>query len=76
MAITREEQYLAFLNGEDVPVPEPVTRREQYLYNLCVNGVDNTGVSEAVSEWLDEHGATMTKDANGYVKLGGIANGN
>lgn len=33
-------------------------------------------VNTACSEWLDEHGATMTKDANGYVKLGGTANGN
>lgn len=32
-------------------------------------------VNTACSEWLDEHGATMTKDANGYVRLGGIANG-
>lgn len=33
-------------------------------------------VNTACAEWLDEHGATMTKDANGYVKLGGTANGN
>lgn len=33
-------------------------------------------VNTACSDWLDEHGATMTRDANGYVKLGGTANGN
>lgn len=76
-SVTREEQYLAYLNGEDVTIPEPITRVEQYLYELCLKeDVDAGVVADAVSDWLDEHGATMTKDANGYVKLGGTANGN
>ena len=33
-------------------------------------------VSDAVSDYIDEHGMALTKDANGYVKLGGTANGN
>lgn len=85
MAITRKEQYLAYMNGEDVTIPEPVTRVEQYLNNLCLKGgtdpeaiatATQEQVNMACSDWLDEHGATMTKDANGYVKLGGTANGN
>ena len=77
MAITREEQYLAYMNGEDVTIPEPVTRREQYLYELCLKeDVDAGVVAEAVSDYIDEHGMALAKDANGYVKLGGTANGN
>lgn len=37
--ITREEQYLNKLTGEDQTTPEPVTREEQYLSRLC--GADN-----------------------------------
>lgn len=36
--ITRTEQYLAYLNGEAITIPQPLTRVEQYLYALCVNG--------------------------------------
>ena len=75
-SVTREEQYLAYMNGEDVTIPEPVTRREQYLYKLCLKeDVDAGVVADAVSDYIDEHGMALTMDANGYVKLGGTANG-
>ena len=72
MAITREEQYLAYMNGEDVTIPEPVTRRVQYLYELCLKqDVDAGAVADAVSDYIDEHGMALAMDRNGLVKLGG-----
>ena len=35
MAETREEQYLAKISGEDVAIPDPITRKEKYLYNIA-----------------------------------------
>ena len=43
MAITREEQYLANMSGEDVNIPEPITRKEQYLYKICISGGSGGG---------------------------------
>ena len=43
MAITREEQYLANMSGEDVNIPDPVTRKEQYLYKICISGGSGGG---------------------------------
>ena len=37
--ITREEQYLNKLTGEEQSIAEPITREEQYLSRLC--GADN-----------------------------------
>lgn len=72
MAVTRKEQYLAYMNGEDVTIPEPVTRVEQYLYNLCLKGgTDPEAIAEAVSDYLDTHGMNLEIDENGYVELGG-----
>ena len=72
MAITRKEKYLAYLNGEDVTIPEPITRVEQYLYELCLKeDVDAGVVADAVSDYIDEHGMALTMDRNGLVKLGG-----
>lgn len=34
--ITRKEMYLAYLAGEDVNLPEPITREEQLLYKACL----------------------------------------
>lgn len=71
-SVTREEQYYAYMNGEDVNIPEPVTRREQYLYNLCLKGgTDPEAIAEAVSDYLDTHGMNLEIDENGYVELGG-----
>lgn len=37
--ITREEMYLAYLAGDtSVVLPEPITRKEQFLYQACLNG--------------------------------------
>lgn len=38
MGKARREQYLAYLSGEDVLLPEPFTVEDKYLYNLCING--------------------------------------
>ena len=37
---------------------------------------DMVEVDEIEQDYIDEHGMALTKDANGYVKLGGTANGN
>lgn len=72
MAVTRKEQYLAYMNGEDVTIPEPVTRVEQYLYNLCLKGgADPEAIAEAVSDYLDTHGMNLEIDENGIIELGG-----
>ena len=38
------EKYLAYLSGEDVKLPEPFTKQENLLYNICKKGV--TGSTE------------------------------
>lgn len=38
--------------------------------------VFTNAVSDAVGDYIDDHGMALTRDANGYVKLGGTANGN
>lgn len=44
--ITRQEKYLAYLNGDaSTPLPEPITRVDHYLYNLCINGGGSGGGS-------------------------------
>lgn len=35
-----------------------------------------TVIEEATADYLEENGVALTRDTNGYVKLGGIANGN
>lgn len=35
----RIEKYLEYLNGEDVKLPEPFTKQEKLLYNICKKGV-------------------------------------
>lgn len=37
--VTREEMYLAYMAGDtSIVLPEPVTRKEQFLYQACLNG--------------------------------------
>lgn len=36
--ITRRELYLAKIEGQDVEIPEPITREEHYLYDIAMNG--------------------------------------
>ena len=40
----RIEKYLEYLNGEDVKLPEPFTKQEKLLHNICKKGV--TGSTE------------------------------
>lgn len=44
MGKSRIEKYLAYLSGEDVKLPEPFTKQEKLLYNICKKGV--TGSTE------------------------------
>lgn len=47
--ITRKELYYAYLAGQDVQLPTPITRQEQFLYDQCMNmglTVDENGVLE------------------------------
>lgn len=42
--VTREEMYLAYMAGDtSVVLPEPVTRKEQFLYQACLNGGSGGG---------------------------------
>ena len=43
MGKARTEQYLAYLNGENVTIPEPFTVQDKYLYNLCKKGIGGGG---------------------------------
>lgn len=45
--ITREEQYLAYLNGSGNVIPSPITRVEKYLYELCMNGISGGGTAQS-----------------------------
>lgn len=70
--ITREEKYLAYLTGDYTgQVPKPITRKEMYLYKLCINGIGTSkeAVAEAVQTYLSDKGVGLDVDANGYVSL-------
>lgn len=75
-AITREEQYLAYLNGTGTSFPKPITRVEQYLYALCVKGGVGSGVTDeqiksAVDAYLAENpvqGGATTEQAEQIEK--------
>lgn len=37
--MTRNDIYLAYLNGDTtIELPIPISREDEYLYNLCING--------------------------------------
>ena len=60
--ITREEMYLAKLTGDYTgKVPEPITRKERYLYK--------ESIAEAVQTYLTGKGVGLNMDADGYVSL-------
>ena len=41
---TREEKYLAYLAGEtSITLPEPITRKEKYLYAAALSGGGGSG---------------------------------
>lgn len=59
-SITREEKYLEYLTGNRKGnVPKPVTRRERYLYELCLNGmggeISPEEIKAAVNEYLEKN---------------------
>lgn len=54
--ITREEMYLSYLNGNtSITLPEPITRKDKYLYALCKknNGNGNGNISVATKEEIN-----------------------
>ena len=57
--ITREEMYFSYLAGEAVDIPEPITRREQYLYKLCkkgiIGGLPEEEIKNAVEAYLSKN---------------------
>lgn len=59
-SITREERYLEYLTGNyKGNVPKPVTRRERYLYELCLKGmggeISPEEIQSAVNDYLDKN---------------------
>lgn len=71
-SITREERYLEYLTGDRKGnVPKPVTRRERYLYELCLKGIGGEispeEIKNAVNEYLEKNpvkpGATTEQAA-------------
>lgn len=59
-SITREERYLEYLTGDHKGnVPKPVTRRERYLYELCLKGmggeISPEEIKAAVNEYLEKN---------------------
>lgn len=59
-SITREEKYLEYLTGDRKGnVPKPVTRRERYLYELCLKGmggeISPEEIKNAVNEYLEKN---------------------
>lgn len=59
-SITREEKYLEYLTGNHKGnVPKPVTRRERYLYELCLKGIGGEispeEIKNAVNEYLEKN---------------------
>ena len=69
--ITRTETYLATAAGDaDAPatLPEPITREEIYLNELCARiaalaaqtpDISPEDIQTAVADYLDEHGVTI-----------------
>ena len=60
--ITREEMYLAYLAGDtSVVLPEPITRKEQFLYQACLNGGGGGGTE------ITDGIVVKARDGNGYA---------
>lgn len=56
--ITREEMYLAYMAGDtSVVLPEPITRKEQFLYQACLNG-GGTEITDGI--------VVKARDADGF----------
>lgn len=59
-SITREEKYLEYLAGDRKGnIPQPITRRERYLYELCLKGIGGEispeEIKNAVNEYLEKN---------------------
>lgn len=50
MGKARTEKYLAYLSGEDVAIPEPYTKQDRYLYNLCKSGSGSVDVDKTLTQ--------------------------
>ena len=58
--VTREEMYLAYMAGDtSVVLPEPITRKEQFLYQACLNGGGGTEITDGI--------VVKARDADGYA---------
>ena len=64
MGKSRIEKYLAYLSGEDVKLPEPFTKQEKLLYNICKKGV--TGSTET-DKTLTQEGKPADAAAVGKI---------
>ena len=61
--VTREEMYLAYLAGDtSIVLPEPITRKEQFLYQACLNGGGGGGGTE-----ITDGIVVKARDADGYA---------
>lgn len=58
------QAYLAYLNGLNIPLPEPRTAEEVLLYNLCANGVGGGGGSSAE---IKDCAYLFARDSGGYA---------
>lgn len=50
MGKSRTEKYLAYLGGEDVKLPEPYTKQDRLLYNICQNGIASVKTDTTLKE--------------------------
>lgn len=58
--VTREEKYLAYLTGDYTgEIPKSITRKEKYLYELCLKGIGGEispeEIKAAVNEYLEKN---------------------
>ncbi len=52
--VTREEMYLAYMAGDtSIVLPEPVTRKEQFLNQACLSGGSGGGIIIPSAKWND-----------------------
>ena len=69
--VTREEMYLAYMAGDtSIVLPEPVTRKEQFLHQACLSGGSGGVEINNQNKTITENGE-YTADA-GYTGLGTV----
>ena len=69
--VTREEMYLAYMAGDtSIVLPEPVTRKEQFLHQACLSGGSGGVEINNQDKTITENGE-YTADA-GYTGLGTV----